>query len=48
MRNRFTRNFGLKIVSVLLAAIVWWIMQVRSGALRDDPPPDEVPSGPLQ
>jgi hypothetical protein len=48
MRTWLTHNFGLKVVSVLLAAILWWVIQVRSGALRGDAPADEVPSGPLR
>ena len=48
MKNWVTHNFGLKVVSVLLAAILWWVIQVRSGALRAEYPADEIPSGPLR
>ncbi|NUN92294.1 MAG: hypothetical protein HUU04_00775 [Verrucomicrobiae bacterium] len=48
MKNWFTHNFGLKVLSVFLAAIIWWIIQVRSGVSRGDPPPDEVPEGALR
>ncbi len=48
MRTWLTHNFGLKVVSVLLAAIVWWVIQVRSGGLRGESLPDEAPRGLLR
>lgn len=48
MKTWLTHNFGLKVISVFLAAIIWWVIQVRSGALRGEPLPDEVPSGALR
>ena len=30
MKSWLTHNLGLKIFSILLAAIIWWLIQVRA------------------
>jgi len=42
MKRIFLHNWGLKVISILLAFLIWWLIRAERESLQENPVPSEL------